>query len=196
MADLSALLDKEASAEIETVLSEAQARASEIVAEATSEAEALLASRRRSAEAQREATLVRARSAAQLEAASLRLKAQHAGVENVFTAARQKIADLAKNPSDYAPIFANLFKAALEGAGNQPLEAVVVNPADGELAEKALKDAGVSAKVETSDDVKAGVRLRTGNRSVIESTLFGRLEALQGELASEVSTALFGAKAG
>ncbi len=196
MADLSALLDKEASAEIETVLSEAQARASEIVAEATSEAEALLASRRRSAEAQREATLVRARSAAQLEAASLRLKAQHAGVENVFTAARQKIADLAKNPSDYAPIFASLFKAALEGAGNQPLEAVVVNPADGELAEKALKDAGVSAKVETSDDVKAGVRLRTGNRSVIESTLFGRLEALQGELASEVSTALFGAKAG
>jgi len=196
VADLSALLDKEASAEIETVLSEAQARASEIVAEATSEAEALLASRRRSAEAQREATLVRARSAAQLEAASLRLKAQHAGVENVFTAARQKIADLAKNPSDYAPIFASLFKAALEGAGNQPLEAVVVNPADGELAEKALKDAGVSAKVETSDDVKAGVRLRTGNRSVIESTLFGRLEALQGELASEVSTALFGAKAG
>jgi V/A-type H+-transporting ATPase subunit E len=195
VADLSALLDKEASAEIETVLSEAQARASEIVAEATSEAEALLASRRRAAEAQRDAALVRARSAAQLEAASLRLKAQHAGVENVFTAARQKIADLAKNPAEYAPLFANLLKFALEGAGNQPLEAVVVNPADREVADAALKAAGVTAKVETSDDVVGGVRLRTGNRSVIESTLFGRLEALQGELASEVSTALFGAKA-
>lgn len=195
MADLSALLDKEASAEIETVLSEAQARASEIVAEATSEAEALLASRRRAADAQREATLVRARSAAQLEAASLRLKAQHAGVENVFTAARQKIADLAKNPAEYAPLFKQLLKAALEGAGNQSLEAVVVNPADSELAAEALKEAGVTAPVETSEDVTTGVRLRTDNRSVIESTLLGRLEALQGELASEVSTALFGAKA-
>ncbi len=195
MADLSALLDKEASAEIETVLSEAQARASEIVAEATSEAEALLASRRRAAEAQREATLVRARSAAQLEASSLRLRAQHAGVENVFTAARQKIIELAQNPAEYAPLFAKLLKGALDGAGNQPLEAVVVNPADSEIATQALKEAGVTAPLGTSEDVKTGVRLRTGNRSVIESTLLGRLEALQGELASEVSTALFGAKA-
>lgn len=195
MADLSALLDKEASAEIEIVLSEAQARASEIVAAATSEAEALLASRSRAADAQREAALVRARSAAQLEAASLRLKAQHAGVENVFTAARQKIADLAKDPAKYAPLFANLLKAAQEGAGNQALEAVVVNPADKDLADQAVKDAGITAPIETSDDVKTGVRLRTDNRSVIESTLLGRLEALQGELASEVSTALFGAKA-
>jgi len=195
VADLSALLDKEASAEIETVLSEAQARASEIVAEATSEAEALLASRRRAAEAQREATLVRARSAAQLEASSLRLRAQHAGVENVFTAARQKIIELAQNPAEYAPLFAKLLKGALDGAGNQPLEAVVVNPADSEIATQALKEAGVTAPLGTSEDVKTGVRLRTGNRSVIESTLLGRLEALQGELASEVSTALFGAKA-
>ena len=195
MADLSALLDKEASAEIETVLSEAQARASEIVAEATSEAEALLASRRRAAEAQREATLVRARSAAQLEASSLRLRAQHAGVENVFTAARQRIIELAQNPAEYAPLFAKLLKGALDGAGNHPLEAVVVNPADSEIATQALKEAGVTAPLGTSEDVKTGVRLRTGNRSVIESTLLGRLEALQGELASEVSTALFGAKA-
>ena len=194
MADLSALLDKEASAEIETVLSEAQARASEIVAQATSEAEALQASRRRAAEAQREATLVRARSAAQLEAASLRLKAQHAGVENVFTAARQKIADLAKNPAEYAPVFAKLLKIALDGAGNQPLEAVVVNPADKDVAAQALNEAGVTTPLETSEDVTSGVRLRTGNRSVIESTLLGRLESLQGELASEVSGALFGAK--
>jgi F0F1-type ATP synthase membrane subunit b/b' len=42
MSDLSALLDREASAEIETLLSEARQRASEIVAEATAEAEQLL----------------------------------------------------------------------------------------------------------------------------------------------------------
>lgn len=195
MADLSALLDKEASAEIETVLSEAQTRASEIVAAATSEAEALLASRRRTAEVQREAALVRARSAAQLEAASLRLKAQHEGVEKVFTSVRQRIADLAGNAPEYAPVFGRLLKAALDGLGNQGIEAVVVNPADRALAEQALKDAGVTTAIETADSVTTGVRVRTSNRSVIESTLLGRLEALQGELASEVSTALFGAKA-
>ena len=195
MADLSALLDKEASAEIETVLSEAQARASEIVAQATSEAEALQASRRRAAEAQREATLVRARSAAQLEAASLRLKAQHAGVESVFAAAQEKIAALVQDRAAYAPVFEKLVKGVLAAAAGQQVEKIVVNPADRELAEKALEGAGVTPVVEASDDVRGGVRLLTGNRSVIESTLFGRLEALKGELASEVSTALFGAKA-
>ncbi len=195
MADLSALLDKEASAEIETVLSEAQSRASEIVAQATSEAEALLASRQRATQAQREATLVRARSAAQLEASSLRLKAQHAGVESVFAAAQEKIAALVQDRAAYAPVFEKLVKGVLAAAAGQQVEKIVVNPADRELAEKALEGAGVTPVVEASDDVRGGVRLLTGNRSVIESTLFGRLEALKGELASEVSTALFGAKA-
>jgi len=195
VADLSALLDKEASAEIETVLSEAQSRASEIVAQATSEAEALLASRQRATQAQREATLVRARSAAQLEASSLRLKAQHAGVESVFAAAQEKIAALVQDRAAYAPVFEKLVKGVLAAAAGQQVEKIVVNPADRELAEKALEGAGVTPVVEASDDVRGGVRLLTGNRSVIESTLFGRLEALKGELASEVSTALFGAKA-
>ena len=195
MADLSALLDKEASAEIETVLSEAQSRASGIVAQATSEAEALLASRQRATQAQREATLVRARSAAQLEASSLRLKAQHAGVESVFAAAQEKIAALVQDRAAYAPVFEKLVKGVLAAAAGQQVEKIVVNPADRELAEKALEGAGVTPVVEASDDVRGGVRLLTGNRSVIESTLFGRLEALKGELASEVSTALFGAKA-
>jgi V/A-type H+-transporting ATPase subunit E len=194
VADLSALLDKEASAEIETVLSEAQARASEIVAQATSEAESLLAARKRTADTQREATLVRARSAAQLEASSLRLRAQHSGVESVFAAVRQKITDTLQDKAAYAPLFAKLFQGALAGAAGQPLQAVVVNSADRELAEAAVKSAGLDVPVETSDGVEGGVQLRTANRSIIESTLFGRLDALQGELASEVSAALFGAK--
>src|SRR5690606_16999130 len=102
---------------------------------------------------------------------------------------------LLDNPAAYAPIFAKLFQQALAGAGTQQLQAVVVSPRDRDLADQALKEAGITTVVETSDDVVGGVRLRTGNRSIIENTLFGRLQALQGELASEVSTALFGAKA-
>ena len=45
MANLSALLEREASAEIETILSEARARASEIVAKAEDDAKATAASR-------------------------------------------------------------------------------------------------------------------------------------------------------
>ncbi len=61
MANLAALLEKEAGAEIEAMLSEARTRASEIVANAKSEAESILAQRERSAKTQHEATLVRAR---------------------------------------------------------------------------------------------------------------------------------------
>ncbi len=196
MAELSALLEKEASSEIETIISEAQARASEIVAAANTEAEASATSRARAAKAQGEATLVRAKSAAQLEASALRLRAQHDGVQGVFAATREKLDQLQSDPEAYAPVFVKLLAEATAGAGKQTLQAVVVAPQDRAVAEKAVAAAGLSVPIETADDVKGGVRLRTDNRSVIENTLYGRLEALRGELASEVSTALFGAKAG
>ncbi len=195
MADLSTLLEKEASAEIEAILSEARSRASEILAEARSEADALVSARERAAKAQREAALVRARSAAQLEASSLRLRAQHDGVQGVFGAVRDKLDALVEDQGAYAPVFAKLLAQALEGVGGQGVEAVQVAASDRAMAEKAVRDAGVDAPVETADDIRGGVRLRTRSRSIVENTLFGRLEALRGELASEVSQALFQAEA-
>lgn len=191
MADLSTLLEKEASTEIEAILSEARQRASEILAEARSEADALVSARERAAKTQREAALVRARSAAQLEASSLRLNAQHEGIQSVFEAAKDKLEALLGDTGAYAPVFAKLLAQALEGAGGQEIEAVQVAAHDREMAEKAVRDAGVTAPVEAADDIRGGVRLRTRSRSIIENTLFGRLEALRGELASEVSQALF-----
>jgi len=189
--DLSTLLEKEASAEIEAILSEARARASEILAGARSEADSLVGARERAAKAQREATLVRARSAAQLEASSLRLRAQHDGVQSVFEAARGKIEALLSDESAYAPVFAKLLAQALDGLGGQQVDAVLVAAGDRAMAEKAAKAAGLSAPIEVADDVRGGVRIRTRSRSIIENTLFGRLEALKGELASVVSQTLF-----
>lgn len=191
MPDLSTLLEKEASAEIEAILSEARARASEILAGARSEADSLVGARERAAKAQREATLVRARSAAQLEASSLRLRAQHDGVQSVFEAARGKIEALLSDESAYAPVFAKLLAQALDGLGGQQVDAVLVAAGDRAMAEKAAKAAGLSAPIEVADDVRGGVRIRTRSRSIIENTLFGRLEALKGELASVVSQTLF-----
>ncbi|HRN18023.1 MAG TPA: V-type ATP synthase subunit E [Trueperaceae bacterium] len=196
MAELSALLEQEASSEIETIISEAQSRASEMIANAKTEVETLTASHARAAKAQGETALVRAKSAAQLEASALRLRAQHDGVESVFAAARDKLDKLLSDPEEYAPVFSKLLSEAVAAAGTQSLQAVIVGPQDRELAEKAVAAAGLTVPVETAADVKGGMRLRTANRSVIANTLYGRLEALRGELASEVSTALFGAKAG
>jgi vacuolar-type H+-ATPase subunit E/Vma4 len=196
VADLSALLEKEASTEIETILSEARKRASEIVANAKSEAQTLEANRARAVKGMGEATLVRAKSAAQLEASSLRLNAQHDGVQGVFDNARAKLDQLVSDPTGYVPVFTKLLSEAVAGAGSQTPLAVVVAPQDRAMAEEAVKSAGLNVAVETADDVKGGVRIRTANRSVIENTLYGRLDALRNELASEVSTALFGAKAG
>ncbi len=196
MADLSALLEKEASTEIEAIRSEAQGRASEIVAGARAEAESIEAARARASKAQGEAMLVRAKSAAQLEAASLRLKAQYEGVESVFAAAKAKLDTLLADEAAYAPVFGKLLAEALAGAGTQTVKSVVVAARDRALAEKAVTAAGLTAPVEVAEDVKGGVRLRTVDNSIIENTLHGRLDALRGELASEVSAALFGAKAG
>ena len=67
MANLAALLEREASAEVETILSEARQRASEIVAKAEEDAKALTAQRERLSQTQGEAARVRAASAATTE---------------------------------------------------------------------------------------------------------------------------------
>ncbi len=188
MADLAALLDKEASAEIEAILAEARERASAIVADAERDAEALVAARERQAEAQRQAALVRARSAAQLEAASMRLTAQQQAILSVFRQAETSIDELVKDEARYAPILEALLREALDGVRGEP-EAIYVHPGDEAVAEKAARAAGVDLEIRTDDAVRAGVKVTTGRVSV-ENTLPARLDALRDELASEVAAAL------
>lgn len=191
MSDLSALLDREASAEIEALLSEARQRASEIVAEATAEAEQLLGQKRRASEAQREATLVRAQSAARLEASALKLRAQHAAVEAVFAAARDELAALANDKPRYAKALQALLAEAVEAVGAADVTAVHAAPADVAVVTEAAKALGVDAPVAAADDVVAGVRVATRGEATVENSLGQRLAALEGELASQVSATLF-----
>jgi V/A-type H+/Na+-transporting ATPase subunit E len=192
MANLAALLEKEAGAEIEAMLSEARLRASEIVATAKSEAESIVAQRDRGAVTQHEATLVRAKSAAQLEASSLKLNAQHAAVEGVIAAARSQIDALTKDEKQYEGVLGNLLKEAYASLGNQPssVASITVNTRDKTLAEKLAAGLGLTGKVKADDSIQGGVRLISGN-NIIENTLQGRLRALRDELASEISKILF-----
>ena len=195
MAELSSLLEKEASTEIEAIALEGKKRAEEILSTARAEAEGVIAARTRAVKAQREAGLVRARSAAQLEASSLKLRSQHEGVQSVFAQAQGRIKALLADRQAYAGVFAKLLDQAIAGVGNSGIETIEVAPGDVELATAAASKAGLNVKVVGSDAVQGGVRLVTAKRSAIENTLFGRLAALEGELAAEVSKALFGAKA-
>jgi V/A-type H+-transporting ATPase subunit E len=195
VAELSSLLEKEASTEIEAIVAEGKKRAEEILSTARAEAEGVLAARVRAVKAQREAGLVRARSAAQLEASSLKLRSQHEGVQSVFAQAHERIRTLVADRQAYSAVFEALLAQAVDGLGGTAVQAVEVAPDDVELAKAAAAKAGLTAPVMASDAVHGGVRLVTANRSAVENTLFGRLSALEGELAAEVSQALFGAKA-
>lgn len=194
MADLSTLLAKEASTEIEAILSEANERAAQITEAARSEAESIVADRERRAKAQREASLVRARSAAQLEASAIRLRAQHEGVKGVFDDVRRRLDELVGDRGRYATVFEKLIGEAVAATKDVGIAGIEVAPGDEQLAKDVLGKLGVSATVQPVDDVKGGVRVRTERRSAVENTVYDRLEAMAGELASEVSQALFGAK--
>ena len=191
MGNLSALLEHEASAEIEAILSEARQRASEIVAKAEEDAKATTAQRERLSQSQGEAAQVRARSAAQLEASSLKLRAQHSVVEDVFGSAEAELRKLSKDKKRYPPVLAALLEEAVDALGGQDnVSKVFVNPADEQAGKEAAKKVGLEDKLETSDAVEGGVKVKATSNVTIENSLFDRLRAAREDLASEVSQML------
>lgn len=196
MSDLSALLEREAGVEIEAIVAEARSHASTLVAAAQAEAEQLLAQRRRTAELQREATLVRAHSAAQLEASALKLRAQHAAVRAVFDAARERLGAIAADAPRYGGVLAELLEEAVEAVGVGEVAAIRVARSDVAAARAAVAKLGWSLVVEPDDGVALGVRVVSKRRSAVENTLGARLAALEGELAADVSRVLFAPDAG
>jgi V/A-type H+-transporting ATPase subunit E len=188
--NLAALLEREAGAEIEAILSEAQKRASEIIAQAEEEAKAITAQRERTSQTQAESAKVRARSAAQLEASSLRLRAQHGMVEKVFEAVEAEIRSLVKDQSRYVPVLSGLLGEAVEALGKDNVARIAVNPADEEAAKEAAKAHGLEDKVTTDETVEGGVKVKAASNVTIENSLFDRLQAAREDLASEVSKRL------
>ncbi len=191
MANLSALLDKEAGAEIESILSEARKRASEIVAKAEEDAKAMTAQRERLSQSQGEAAQVRARSAAQLEASSLKLRAQHSVVEDVFGSAEAELRKLSKDKKRYPPVLAALLGEAVDALGGKDnVSKVIVNPDDEQAGKEAAQKYGLDDKLGTSKTVEGGVKVKATSNITIENSLFDRLRAAREDLASEVSQML------
>lgn len=197
MPDLAALLDKQASVEITAILSEARERASEIAAAAKAEAEAYTAQQERQARTQAEAAVVRARSAAQLEAASRRLTAQYGVVDQVFDAVRAELERL--TTSDRWPeVMEKLLTQAVQATGQDAgqVRSIAVSPAHVEIARTLAARIAPSAEVVAAEGVKDGVRVSAGESNIVTvNTLSDRLAGAREDLAAEVSR-LLGTAAG
>ncbi|MEM6428878.1 MAG: V-type ATP synthase subunit E [Deinococcota bacterium] len=193
MANLEALLKSEAQTEIDAIISEAKSRASEIVAQADEEAGSLKAQRERQANSQHEATIVRGKSAAQLEASSLKLRTQHELVERAFEEAQKQLTAIIKDSARYGDIMGKLLDEVVETLGGQDaVESVTVNTKDKALISDILGARGINASVKTDRSLSGGLRAKAkGTNIVVSNSLLARLEAARDELASDVSQALF-----
>lgn len=194
MVKLAALLDQEASAEIEAILAEARSRASELVAAAKEREEERLAQARRTLEIQHEAAMVRAKSAAQLAANAVKLRAQHQMVEAVFAQAAKELDSLIGDAKRYQPVLLKLLNEAIDALGGEAVKvaAVTVNPDDQGLITAVAKKLNLAAEIKTDPGLRGGVKVRAADADVsITNSLSERLAAVREELTADISRLLF-----
>jgi vacuolar-type H+-ATPase subunit E/Vma4 len=185
------LLEREAEAERERVLSEARERAARVVQEAEAEAKAKLEQHRRQVAVEVEAARVRAQGLANLQATSLLLETKDQLVAEVFRRAEEELDRIADDPARYAPVLRELLREAASGFHSH----VVVECPERDVAavEAAARELGLSADVRPSPDVRGGVRVRSEDgRFTVENTLRSRLERARQVLLSEVAGVLWG----
>jgi V/A-type H+-transporting ATPase subunit E len=187
---LIALLEQEATAERERILSEARQRARKIVDDAQAAADEQIESYRRRADAEVETARVRARGTSNLRAASVLLQAKDDTVAAVFASAERELDRTASERDRYERILRGLLAEAAEGFGDQ----VVVECAEAELGitQAAARSLGVNAEVLASRDVRRGVRVRSADgRFVVENTLRSRLERAQAVMIAQIADVLW-----
>jgi V/A-type H+/Na+-transporting ATPase subunit E len=190
MADLATLLESEANAEVEAILSEARSKADVIVQNANEQAKSLVDSRRRTLEAELVAAQVRAKSAADLDAASQRLNANHVATEQSFNQAETELRNFTKS-GEYKNVLEKLMREVQGAISN--ISKLEVHPDDVAVATEAAKNAGLNVSITANSDVETGVRaIAEGGQSSITNTLLGRLSRARDGLLSEVARTLTG----
>jgi len=194
---LAALLDQEAGAEIEAILAAARSRVSELVAAAKEREEVRLAEAQRILAAQHEAAMVRAESAAQLEATAVKLRAQHRVVEAVFARAAKELDALIGDAKRYQPVLLKLLNEAIDALGGEAIKiaSVTVNPADQALITAVAKKLNLAVEIKTDPELRGGVKVTAADANVsITNSLPVRLAAVREELTTDLSRLLFAPK--
>lgn len=188
--ELVALLEREATAEREQVLSEARAQAEATCAAARRQAEEIVAAAGARFEADAKVAMVKAQSTAQLRAASLVLQAKEDEIGRVFARAE---AELAKLPGDAQRYPAALRAFVEEALGSVTGHAIVtVNPSDEQVVQGLARVRGWDAEVRGDPSVRGGARVATPDgRFVVTNTLTSRLARARPGLVAEVAKRLW-----
>ncbi len=189
--ELVTILEKEANAEIERILTEARGHAERLIAQANQETQAYLAEQRQRIDAERKAALVKADSAAQVRASALVLKAKDQAIAEVFATAGADLSRLQQDKTRYGAILRGLIQEASGALSGRVT--VQVNPTDLDLVKQAVKDLKLDAEVKTGDDISGGVRLISSDgRFVVENTLASRVERVRSLIVPEIAAQLWG----
>ena len=185
---LDKLLENEAQQDIERIRAEAQGRAEQIVAQAHEQAQALIDSRTRQLAGARQAELVRARSAADLDSSAQRLAAADSLQAQAFTVSEQYLHSVTTS-AEYPMIVSKLLQEALQVLPDA--EVVEAALAEHDAVRQALAQLGRQLDVRPNEQVKTGVRLvGKGGKASIQHTLVGRLNRVRGDLAPQISRLL------
>ncbi|WP_293915180.1 V-type ATP synthase subunit E [Deinococcus sp.] len=181
---LDKLLENEAQSEIERIRAEARERAATILRSAQEQAQTLIDSRSRALDTQMQASLTRARSAADLEQSASRLNAGDSGMSKAFETAQHELMAVTKAP-EYRDILSRLIAEARSVVPHA--EYLEVHPDEVALA----SDLAPDLAVRPNPAVQGGVRVVAGGgKSGVTNTLTGRLERLRESLAPQVSRLL------
>jgi V/A-type H+-transporting ATPase subunit E len=186
MSKLEEILQQEATGEIDAILAEADLKAGKMISEAESRGKELLAEHRKRVEAKARTAIDQAQSAAELSVAIARIQAKGEVMDQV----RQKvISALEKTPSQpgYDKVLRSLAEEALKVT--ESAEAVVVHPDDGEkLADWAKQE---ELDLQTDPELRLGVRIISRSGRTVENTLPERLHRAWDTLATEVTKLLW-----
>lgn len=189
--ELIAILEKEASAEIERVLADARVQADHLITEARKEAQAYLEAQRQHLDAERKAARAKALSAAQVRASALVLQTKDRAASEVFAKADAELAGIQQDKAKYPAVLRGLIREAANGLGNRVV--IEVRPRDLDLTRHAVRELKLDAEVKPSEEVSGGARATTGDgRLVVENTLTSRVERVKPLLISEVAALLWG----
>ncbi len=189
--ELVTILEKEAHAEIERILTEARGQAERLIAQANQETQVYLTEQRQRIDAERKAALVKADSAAQVRASALVLQAKDQAIAEVFAAAGAELSRLRQDKTRYGEILRGLIREASGALSGRVT--VQANPRDLDLVKQAVKDLRLDAEVKPADDTSGGIQLISDDgRFVVENTLASRVERVRSLIAPEIAVQLWG----
>jgi len=186
MSKLAEILQAEVGAEIEEIAAAAEGRAAKIVSEAQSRAEDRIAEQKKKLEAEARAAAQGAQSAADLIVASARTQARGEVLDQLWQKVHLALEETAAQ-ADYGEILQALATEAMAVAPGAA--ALTVNPDDQEKVKNWAREQGL--ELQTDPHLRLGVRLVRQSGASVENTLPERLRRAWSTLGPEVAKILW-----